>query len=180
MQQRALQVIVMTIITLLIAPLAQAHTGMHGSAGLADGVMHPVTGLDHLLVAIAAGFWSARSGKHCLQVIMLFLILLLAGMLLGVAGQVFPQLGVATILAFALPLLVIAVAIARQELFAYVLFGSFAVYHGVVHMLEMPAMASVTGYATGLLLSTGFLLALGIILRQVIITRKPHHHITHS
>ncbi|MDH3900744.1 MAG: HupE/UreJ family protein [Gammaproteobacteria bacterium] len=175
MQQRALQVIVMTIITLLIAPLAQAHTGIHDTVGLADGFMHPVTGLDHLLVAIAAGFWSSRSGRHCLQVVMLFLILLLTGMLLGVTGLVFPQLELAAILIFVLPALVIAVAIARQELFAYVFFGSFAVYHGVVHMLEMPSAASVTGYAAGLLFSTGLLLALGVIIRQVIITRKSHH-----
>jgi urease accessory protein len=180
MQHRALKLIVMTIITLLIVPLAQAHTATHGMAGLADGFMHPVTGLDHLLVAVTAGYWSSRYGKHCLQVVVMFLLLLLAGMLLGAAGLVFAQLDVVTILAFVLPVTVIAVAIARQDLFARVLFGSFAFYHGVVHMLEMPATTSAAGYAAGLLFSTGLLLALGIILRQVIITRDPHHQVTHG
>ena len=179
MQPRAIQVIAMTITTLLIAPLAQAHTGIHGTGGLADGFMHPVTGLDHLLVPVVAGFWAAKSGRHCLQCIMLFLLLMLAGMLLGVAGLVFQQLEVTTILAFVLPALVIAVAIARHDLFAYVFFGSFAFYHGVAHMLEMPSAAPVTGYAAGLLLSTGLLLALGTILRQIIMAHR-HHHISHG
>ena len=177
MQMRALHVTMMTIIGLLIAPLAQAHTGMHSTVGLADGFMHPVTGLDHLLVAIVAGFWVAKSGRHCLQCIMLFLLLLLAGMLLGVAGLVFAQLEITTTLAFVLLALVIAVAIARQDLFGYVLFGSFAFYHGVAHMLELPSMASVTGYAAGLLFSTGLLLALGVILRQVINVHR-HHRVS--
>jgi len=177
MQPKALHVTVMTFITLLIAPLAQAHTGMHTTVGLVDGFMHPVTGLDHLLAATVAGFWVARSCGHCLQGILLFLLLLLAGMLLGVAGLVFTQLEITTTLAFVLPALVIAVAIARQDLFGYVLFGSLAFYHGAVHMLAMPSVASVTGYAAGLLLSTGMLLALGVILRQVINAHK-HHRIS--
>ncbi len=180
MQLRSLSTTLLALITLLVSPFALAHSGAGHTAGLADGFMHPVTGLDHLLVVVAAGFWSARTGKHSLQVIMMFLFLLLAGMLLGVTGLVFPQLGVSTILTFLLTALVIAVAIARQEIFAYVFFGSFALYHGVVHMQEMPSPVSATGYAVGLLLSTGVLLALGIILRQVIITRKPHHHVSHG
>jgi urease accessory protein len=167
----------MTIIGLLIAPLAQAHTGMHTTAGLADGFMHPATGLDHLLVAVVAGFWSAGTGKHCLQIIVMFLLLLLSGMLLGVVGLVFTQLEITTTLAFILPALVIAVAIAKQDLFGYVLFGSFAFYHGVVHLLAMPSVASVTGYAAGLLLSTSLLLGLGVILRQVINAHR-HHRIS--
>jgi urease accessory protein len=169
----------MTIIGLLIAPLAQAHTGMHTTAGLADGFMHPATGLDHLLITTVAGFWMAKSGRHCLQCIVLFMLLLLAGILLGVAGLVFTQLEIMTILAFVLPALVIAVAIAKQELFGYVLFGSFAFYHGAAHMLAMTSVASVTGYAAGLLFSTGLLLGLGVILRQVINAHR-HHSVSHG
>lgn len=179
MQLKALHVTVMTITGLLMAPLAGAHTGMHATAGLADGFMHPATGLDHLLVTTIAGYWVAKSCSHCLRGIMLFLLVLLAGMLLGVAGLVFPQLQVITILAFVLPALVIAVAITRQELFGYVLFGSLAFYHGAVHMLAIPSTASVTGYAAGLLFSTGLLLALGVILRQVINAHR-HHRMSHS
>lgn len=172
MQSRFLLMLLSGLVALVVSPLVLAHSGAGHEAGLADGFMHPVTGLDHLLIAVVAGFWAARSGRHCVQFIMLFLMLMLSGIFLGVAGLVFPQLEIPAILAFLLPALVIAVAIARQKLFAYVLFGSFAVYQGAVHILEIPSPAPVTGYAAGLLLSTCVLLATGIVLRQVVITRK--------
>ena len=175
MQMRAKQAIVMTIITLLIAPLAQAHTGVHAATGLADGFMHPVTGLDHFLVAIGAGFWMAGSGRHCVQCTLLFLMLFLAGILLGAVTLAFPSLGIQAILIFLLTMLVITVAIARQDLFGYAFFGSLALYHGLAHIIEIPPSAALAGYALGLLLSTGLLLALGIILRQVMMARRPQH-----
>jgi len=47
---------------------------------------------------------------------------------------------------------------------------------GFVHMLEIPALTTVTGYMVGLSLSTGLLMMLGLILRQMVVTRKPHSH----
>ena len=64
MQLRFLSAVLLSLITLLVSPFALAHSGAGHIAGLADGFMHPVTGLDHLLVAIAAGFWAGRSGDH--------------------------------------------------------------------------------------------------------------------
>ena len=40
---------------LLLPALAQAHPGHGGDAGFIAGVMHPLTGLDHLLGIVAAG-----------------------------------------------------------------------------------------------------------------------------
>jgi len=174
MPARNIQAIAISIISLLIAPLAQAHTGLHGSAGLIEGFIHPLTGLDHILIAVAAGYWAARAGNHGVRNNAVFLVLLLAGMVLGMASIAFPALGIATVLAFVLAVAVIAVAIAMPERFVHVFFGCFALYHGLSHMLEMPRHAMVAGYATGLLISTGLLLALGTMLRHVVITRKPH------
>jgi len=171
---RNLTVPLMTIIALLVSPLLQAHPGVHGATGFADGFMHPATGPDHLLVAIGAGYWAAHTGRHSMQVIILFLSLLLGGILLGLAGRVWLSgEEVATALLFILPALVIAVAIGWHRIFSYVFFGAFALYHGAMHILEKPHTAPVLTYAAGLLLSTGVLLAIGVILRQVIITRRP-------
>jgi urease accessory protein len=165
---------ILTFISLLLAPLAQAHTGMHATTGLVDGFIHPLTGLDHLLIAVAAGYWAARAGNHRVRDMLLFLGLLLGGMLIGLASVAFPALGLGTLLAFLLVVAVIAVAIAMPEKFVYVFFGAFALYHGLSHILEMPGQVMVAGYIIGLLISTGLLLALGSLLRQVVITRKPH------
>jgi len=176
MQLRSLSAVSLALITLLVSPFVLAHSGAGHTAGLADGFMHPATGLDHLLIAIAAGFWAGRSGSHGVTDAVYFLGLLLGGMLLGVACLAFPQLPLATILALALTVVFIALSIAAPQYFAYIFFGGFAAYHGVVHMLEMPALAAVTAYMAGLFFSTGLLLMFGLILRQVIISRKPHSH----
>jgi hydrogenase/urease accessory protein HupE len=93
-----------------------------------------------------------------------------------VACLAFPQLPLATILAVALTVVFIALSIAVPQYFSYIFFGGFAAYHGVVHMLEMPAPVAAVGYMAGLFFSTGLLLMFGLILRQVIISRKPHSH----
>lgn len=163
----------LTLTALLVAPFAAAHTGMQATSGLADGFMHPLTGPDHIVVAIGAGFWMAGSGRHCIKCTALFLLMFLAGILLGAVTLAYPNLGIQETLMFLLTMAVIAIAIARPVLFGYALFGSLALYHGLVHILEVAQPAALGGYALGLLLSTGLLLAAGIILRQVMLARRP-------
>jgi len=174
MQLRSLSTVLLTFITLLVSPFALAHSGGGHIAGLADGFMHPVTGLDHLLI----GFWAGRSGDHGVADVGYFLSLLLGGMLLGAVCLTFPQLQLSTILVLILTVAFIALSIAAPQHFAYVFFGAFAVYHGIVHMLGMPAPVAAVGYMVGLLFSTGLLLMLGLILRQVVATRKAHSKTT--
>jgi urease accessory protein len=94
MQLRIIHTTVLTLIILLVAPLALAHGGLHTSNGLVDGFMHPASGLDHLLVAIAAGYWAARGGDHGLRDVLFFLALFAAGSLLGMLSFAVPQLPV--------------------------------------------------------------------------------------
>ena len=174
MQPRFLSTTLLASITLLVSPFALAHSGLGHTAGLADGFMHPVTGLDHLLVAIAAGFWAGRSGDHGVPDVVFFLSLLLGGMLLGIGCLLFPQLQLSTVLVVVLTAAFVAASIAAPRYLAYIAFGGFALYHGIVHMLEMPVPVMASGYIIGLLLSTWLMLMLGLILRQVVVTRKPH------
>jgi urease accessory protein len=178
MQLKSLSAVLLAFITLLVSPFALAHSGADHIAGLADGFMHPVTGLDHMLIAIAAGFWAARSGSHGVADVVYFVSLLLGGMLLGAVCMAFPQLQLSTTLVLVLTVAFIALSIAAPQHFAYVFFGAFAVYHGLVHMLEMPALITAVGYMLGLVFSTGLLLMLGIILRQVVASRKAHSKTT--
>lgn len=174
MKLRSFSAALLALVALLVSPFVLAHSGAGHTAGLADGFMHPATGIDHLLIAIAAGFWAARSGGHGVAGVVYFLSLLLGGMLLGVGCLLFPQLQLSAMLVIVLTIVFVASCIAAPQYFGYIFFGSFAVYHGIVHILEMPALATVMAYITGLFLSTGLLMILGLILRQVVITRKPH------
>jgi len=178
MQMRSLSTVLLALLALLVSPFALAHSGTGYTAGLADGFMHPVTGLDHLLIAIAAGFWAGRSGDHGVPDVLFFMVMLLGGVLLGFCCQMFPQLQLSTILALVLTTVFIAASIAAPQFFAYIFFGGFAVYHGIVHMLGMPVLASAAGFILSLFFSTVLLLMLGLILRQVVVTRKPHSETT--
>ena len=170
---RSLSVMLLAPVILMLSPFALAHTGGGHMAGLADGFMHPVTGLDHLLIAIAAGFWAGRRGDHGVTGMVYFLLLLLAGVLLGSCCVLFPQLQLSTILVVLLTVVFVAASIAAPQYFAYIFFGGFAVYHGIVHMLEMPAPVTAMSYVIGLLFSTWLLLMFGLILRQVVATLQP-------
>ena len=178
MHLRSLSTVLLAPVILLISPLVLAHSGAGHVAGLADGFMHPVTGLDHLLIAITAGFWAGRAGDHGVRDMVYFLSMLLAGVLLGACCLLFPQLQLSVILVVLLTAAFIAASIAAPQFFTYIFFGGFAVYHGIVHMLEMPVPATAAGYIIGLVFSTGLLLMLGLMLRQVIATRKPHSETT--
>jgi urease accessory protein len=178
MQLKYLPALLLAPIALLFSPLALAHSAAGHMAGLADGFMHPATGLDHLLIAIAAGFWAGRSGDHGVTDVLYFLLLFLAGILLGTCCLLFPLLQLPTILSVLLTLGFVAASLAAPRYFAYIFFGGFALYHGMVHMLEMPVPVAATGYVVGLFFSTGLLLMLGLILRQVVVTRKPHTETT--
>ena len=87
MQLKSLSVFLLSIITLLVSPFALAHTGGSHVNGLADGFMHVATGLDHLLIIIAAGYWAGRSGNHGVSDLAFVLSMLQAGVLLGVCCQ---------------------------------------------------------------------------------------------
>ena len=174
MQLKSLSVFLLSIITLLVSPFALAHTDGSHVNGLADGFMHVATGLDHLLIIIAAGYWAGRSGNHGVSDLAFVLSMLLAGALLGVCCQMYPGLQLSTILALIVTVMFVAMLIAAPQYFAYLLFGGFALYHGVVHVLAMQAPPVSAGFVVGLFFSTALLLMGGLILRQVVITRKPH------
>ena len=45
MSRKVIFTSILTFISLLLAPLAHAHTGTHATAGLVEGFIHPLTGL---------------------------------------------------------------------------------------------------------------------------------------
>ena len=174
MQKTLITSIASGAVALFAATPVFAHGGIHMELGLIDGFMHPASGLDHLLVAIAAGFWAARRGNHGLRDMSFVLALFAGGLLLGVVSMGWPQLNLVLPIAFLLVACVLVVAIARPQLFAHTLFGGLAVYQGMAHMIQVPATSGMAGFGAGLFLSTALLLELGLMLRTVINTYRSH------
>ena len=49
---------------LAAAAPALAHTNRDVGAGLLSGLLHPLTGLDHLLAMVAVGIWGTQLGAR--------------------------------------------------------------------------------------------------------------------
>jgi len=139
---------------LATAGAAQAHTG-HGTSSLFEGLVHPL-GADHLLAMIAVGLWSATSlpaGKVW-QGPATFMLALLAGAALGIAGLTMPMLD--QLIALSVVLFGALLVLGRLHMPAYIglgLVAAAASLHGLAHGAEAPASGFAT-YAIGFLATT--------------------------
>lgn len=176
MQNKMISPVVLSLAALLASPAALAHTGHGGVSGLADGFMHAATGIDHLLVLVAAGYWAARSGDHGVSDVVYLLTMMLGGMFLGGASLFAPELQLSTIIAVMLTVVFIALMISRPQYFGYLVFGGLSLYLGMTHVLAVPLEQLSTGFVIGLFFSSVVLLVFGQVLRQVVVTRRPHAH----
>ncbi|AOY91193.1 urease accessory protein UreJ [Cupriavidus sp. USMAA2-4] len=131
----------------LAAASAFAHPGHDAAtvgASLWAGLLHPFTGLDHLLAMTAVGVWSAQTaqGGSVLRLPLAFVLLMLVGAALGLGGLALPA--VEPMIAASLLVLGLLVA-ARAALpgpAGMAVVGGFALFHGYAHGAELPAAAA--------------------------------------
>ncbi len=75
----------------LVPTMVLAHEGTGSPGGFASGFLHPVLGLDHLLVVLAVGIWGARIGGRAVwTLIVAFPLFAGAGGFLGMIGVPIP------------------------------------------------------------------------------------------
>lgn len=122
-----------------VAGSAFAHPG-HAADGVLDGLLHPLTGLDHLLAIVALGWWSAATqAKRWWLVPAAFAASMLAGALLGIGRGPLPYQEAA----IAVSVVVLgALMLARTKPplgAAMVLAVALAWVHGHAHGSELPA-----------------------------------------
>jgi urease accessory protein len=148
--------------TLLAMPaLAHEQSGLVG--GLSSGLLHPLTGLDHLVAMVAVGLWGAELGVPALWLLpILFPLVMACGGVLGVAAVPLPVPEV--FVAGSGLVLGLAVALRWNPglWWASALVAIFAVFHGHAHGVELPRAANPLGYGLGFVVSTGCLHLCGI------------------
>lgn len=142
---------------------AFAHPG-HGTtgAGFASGLLHPLTGVDHLLATLAIGLWSGMRARRAWLAPAAFLACLALGAVLGSGGLRVPgteSLVAASVLAAGL-LLAWGDTAGRWPI---AMAGGFAIFHGLAHGAELAAggIAPLAGMmaASALLVGGGLLAA---------------------
>jgi len=139
-----------------IACGAHAHSGAEGANGFIAGVMHPLTGFDHLLAMVAVGIWGATLGRPLIWVLpVAFPMLMVFGGVLGITGVPLPF--IETGIAISVIVLGFAIAAAWRAPIALAvgIVSAFGVFHGYAHGAELPNAASPSAYVAGFVLCTG-------------------------
>jgi len=151
----------------ILSPAAMAHPGHLGSHGFESGVLHPLTGLDHLSVMLGVGILAALfGGSSRWSMPVAFVALMIAGSVLGLSGIMVPGVE----LFIALSVVVMGAMLLRgarmPQKLAQGLVMAFAVFHGMAHGAEMPMNAQVLNYFGGFVLSTASLHLAGIAIGE--------------
>src|SRR5258707_9216611 len=77
--------LVVALAALALAQPALAHEQTGVAGGLASGLLHPLTGMDHLIAMVAVGIWGAQLGAPAIWVLPITFPLVMAiGGVLGV------------------------------------------------------------------------------------------------
>ncbi|NRB54377.1 MAG: HupE/UreJ family protein [Salinicola sp.] len=145
-------------LVLLVASAAMAHPGAlphtHGGSFVA-GLMHPLSGLDHLLAMLAIGLWSCRQSSTLRRAMPLLIALgMVAGAGLAWAG--IPLLGVEFGIASSVLLagVMLACLVKLPTAVGGTLVFAFILLHGHAHGSELAPGASAALYALGFVIAS--------------------------
>ena len=155
----------LVLVLLSLPSLATAHPAGMYAGGLLLGLLHPLTGLDHLVAMVTVGLWAAqRGGWSVWRLPSVFVSVMAVGVGLGAAGVTI-AVTEAGILASVLVLGLLVAAAARWPAgVARAVVGGFVLFHGLAHGAEMPETLPGLEYGLGILASTAALLGAGVLL----------------
>ena len=174
MRNKLLNTLILIAATAL-STSASAHLGTDSGTHhtLVDGLLHPLTGLDHLAAMLAVGLWSALSATSARRIWLApvaFAGMLLVGALLGLNGMELPA--VEPMIAASLLVMGLLVATRAQLPLAVTagVVGVFAVFHGIAHGTELAGGGNGFAPLLGMLVATIALhlagVGLGLALRS--------------
>jgi urease accessory protein len=154
--------------SLLLGGTAFAHPG-HAATGFVAGLVHPLTGVDHLAAMIMVGLWSGQAfPRNRLRLPAVMLAALLAGFLYGERGgaMAFPELLIQATLALLGLTLVLDIKLRTHA--ATLLVAATGLAHGFAHGIEVPVGSDPRSFLTGFVLSSTVLLAVGLGLARLV------------
>ena len=139
-----------------------AHTAVAQGDVFTAGFLHPLRGLDHVLVMVTVGVWSVLVGGRALWVWpAAFVATMLAGFVAATAGLQLPWVATAISASIVVLGLLVALAVRTSVWAGAAVIGLFAFFHGHAHGTEVTS-ASLLGFGAGFALSTAALHAAGI------------------
>lgn len=144
---------------------AYAHVGhgSTGSGGFLDGMLHPVTGLDHVVAMVAVGLWGAQLGTPAIWILPItFPLVMAVGGFLGVIGVPLPGVVVGVALSGVVLGSFVALSLRPPLWVAAMVVAAFAIFHGHTHGTALPLSGEPLAYGAGFVVATGLLHVCGI------------------
>ena len=163
MRRYASPILALATLAAFVPTAAYAHVGGDHAAGFVHGLVHPVTGLDHVLAMVLVGVFAWQLGGRALGLVpAAFIALMAVGGGLGMAGVTMPFVEAGIALSVIALGAVVAIRLRTPVALAMAVVGLFATFHGYAHGAEMPQTALGLAYGAGFVLSTALLHAAGI------------------
>ncbi len=151
------------VATVGFSTAALAHVGDHSHMSFTEGLLHPFSGLDHVLAMVAVGLWASQLGGRALWLLPLtFPAVMALGAALGLSGVTLPWVEIGIAGSVMVLGAVVALALRPSLAISIPLIGAFALLHGYSHGVELPASASALSYGAGFIAATLVLHAVGI------------------
>lgn len=147
-----------------IPALASAHPGHEHASGFMTGFMHPMLGSDHLLAMLAVGLWGASLGGRALWAVpVAFVATMIFGGGLVIAGVQVPFIEQGITLSVILMGALLVSAIRFPVIASVCVAGSFAIFHGAAHGVEIPLHTNAIEYGLGFATATLALHVVGLV-----------------
>ncbi len=148
----------------LLAMPALAHTG-HGTTvatSFLEGILHPITGLDHLAMLLGTGFIAAqvKSAQKQQMIMLSALISLVAGMAVGALSGAFAAMETLILASVFIASFALMVQKHSKSVLAALVSVAMLAVHGWAHGVEAPA-EGVTLFTFGMLLGAGGIVLTG-------------------
>ncbi len=154
---------VMLAIFCFAASPAFAHVGQGPAAGFAHGLVHPLSGIDHVIAMLAVGVYAAMLGGRPMALLPLaFAGFMIVGGALGYSGFGLPLVEQGIGLSVVVMSFAIAAGLRLPAGIATALVALFAVFHGHAHGSEGASIAAFLPYASGFVIATALLHLTGI------------------
>ncbi|MDR9829099.1 HupE/UreJ family protein [Vibrio sp. FNV 38] len=153
---------------LFLFPMTAFAHSAESTAGFLAGVIHPMTGWDHLLAMIAVGVLSSRYGGATIwQIPAAFIVSMLAGLYLGESGFALAYYESAIALSLVLfgGLIVYRAVPSVVAMVVIVLF--FGIFHGYAHGIEIGGLINPIGFRKGFFMGSVLIHVLGVVLGMV-------------
>lgn len=152
---------------------AFAHTGQQHFSGFAAGFAHPFAGLDHILAMFSVGlFASLLGGRAMWAVPASFIVMMLGGGMLGVIGVDLPAVEAGIVASIIVLGCLIGSGRSYSSWVASLIVGSFAVFHGYAHGVEVPPGTDELAYSVSFALATLSLHIVGLTFGSCMLTNR--------